>query len=356
MSWASLIVKNLRRRPARTILTAVGVGLGVGLIVALLAITSGVRRTAGDLTHVGRADFGIYQSGVSDFTQSLLPESLAAKVDRQPGVAGVAKVKLLIVGGTLVFGLDPSEFAYRRLVVVRGRRSPVMAGDHSDKRLGQTVRFGGRQFRIGGIYHSGDRFEDLGVLLPLRTVESLAQRPNEVTSIGVTVKLGENVKAVAARLQQQFPGVAAITEPGQAIKVDTSSRLILSTGWIVSVLALIVGGITVTNTMAMAVYERTREIGILRAIGWPTARVGALIVSEAIAICLLALALGCALGVVAANVFVAHSELAGLISPAYSIGTFVWGLAFALGVGLIGALYPTWRAVRLAPVAALRHE
>src|SRR5579862_4054145 len=117
MAWASLIWKNLLRRPARTVFTAVGVGLGVGLIVALLAITNGVHRTAGDLTHVGRADFGLYQSDVSDFTRSLLPESLAAQVARQPGVQAAANVKLLVVGGTLVFGLDPNEFPYRRLVV-----------------------------------------------------------------------------------------------------------------------------------------------------------------------------------------------------------------------------------------------
>ncbi|HZS24976.1 MAG TPA: ABC transporter permease, partial [Gaiellaceae bacterium] len=116
------------------------------------------------------------------------------------------------------------------------------------------------------------------------------------------------------------------------------------------------GGIAVTNTMAMSVFERTREIGILRAVGWPSSRVAAMIVAEAAAICLLALGVGCALGVVAAQVFVGRTALSGLISPTYTVSTFAWGLAFALGVGLLGALYPTWRAVRLAPVAALRHE
>jgi putative ABC transport system permease protein len=356
LTWASLIWKNLLRRPARTVFTAVGVGLGVGLIVALLAITNGVHRTAGDLMHVGRADFGLYQSDVSDFTRSLLPESLATKVAHEPGVAAVAKVKLLVDNGVLVFGLDPSEFAYRRFVIVAGERGAVLAGDHSGKHLGQAVEIAGRSFTVNGIYHSGDRFEDLGVVLALHTVESLAQRPGEITSIGVTVTLGQNVKLVAKRLQQRYPGVAAITEPGQAIKVDTSSRLIISTGWIVSLLALIVGGIGVTNTMAMSVFERTREIGILRAVGWSTLRVGMMILSETLGICLLALGVGCALGVLAADAFISRSALSGLISPTYTATTFAWGLAFALGVGVIGALYPTWRAVRLTPIEALRHE
>src|SRR5215831_6890443 len=114
MTWAALIWKTLFRRPARTVFTAVGVGLGVGLIVALLSITSGVHKTAEDLTHVGRADFGLYQSDVTDFTRSLLPNAMAEKVASDPGVAAVAKVKLLIVNGLLVFGLVPSEFAYHR--------------------------------------------------------------------------------------------------------------------------------------------------------------------------------------------------------------------------------------------------
>ena len=356
MTWGVLIWRNLLRRPARTVFTAVGVGLGVGLIVALLAITNGVHRTANDLTHVGRADFGLYQSDVTDFTRSLLPESLAAKVAADPGVAAVAKVKLVIVGGTLVFGLDPSEFAYRRLVIVQGVRGPVLAGDHSQKHVGQVVRLGKRSYTVAGVYHSGDRFEDLGMVLPLAAAEALAKRPGEITSIGVDVKLGQNVKEVAASLQRRYPGIAAITEPGQAIKVDTSSRLIISTGWIVSLLALIVGGVGVTNTMAMSVFERTREIGILRAVGWSVARIAVMIVSEAVAICLIALGVGCGFGALAAHVFVAHSALSGLITPSFTAGTFAWGLAFALGVGVIGALYPTWRAVSLSPIAALRHE
>jgi putative ABC transport system permease protein len=356
VSWAALVWRNLLRRPARTALTAAGVSLGVALIVALLAITSGVHRTAEDLIHIGRSDFGVFQGEVSDLSRSLLPESIAASIARQPGVADVAKVKLLVDRGQLVFGLDRDEFAYRRLVVLRGSRGAVLAGDRSGKDVGDAVDVGGRTFTVDGVYHSGDRFEDLGFVVPLHDLEAIAKRPREITTVGVVVKLGSNGKVVGRELERRFPGTVAVTEPGQAVKVDTSSRLIVSTGWIISILALIVGGIGVTNTMAMSVFERVREIGILRAVGWRTERIAGMIVCEALGICLLALAVGCALGVLAAEVFVDHSALSDLITPAFTAGTFAWGLAFALGVGLLGAAYPTLRAIRLEPIEALRRE
>jgi putative ABC transport system permease protein len=356
VTWAALVWRNLLRRPARTALTATGVGLGVALIVALLAITSGVHKTAQDLIHVGRSDFGIFQGEVSDLTRSLLPESIGAAIERRPGVADVSKIKLLVDHGRVVFGLDPHEFAYKRLVLLRGTRGAVMAGDHSGKDVGDRILVGKRTFTVQGIYHSGDRFEDLGVVVPLGVLESIAKRPGEITTVGVVVKLGYNAKAVARQLEQRFGGTVAITEPGQVVKVDTSSRLIISTGWIISILALIVGGIGVTNTMAMAVLERIREIGILRAVGWRARRVALLVLGEALAICLVALGLGLGLGLAAAELFTRRGTVSQLVQPEFTAGVFAWGLAFACGVGLLGAAYPVWRAVRLTPIAALRYE
>ena len=368
MTWAELVWKNLLRRPARTALTAAGVGLGVGLIVALLSITAGVRRTAEQLVHVGRADFGIFQGGVTDFTRSLLPESLARAVAKDPGVLDSARIFLHVTAvrgqdSFLLFGLDPGEFDSKRLVIVSGRRprgDELLLGTKAAASLhlkpGDGLRIGRRGFPIAGIYASGNRFEDIGGVLPLPTVQRLAGRPGEITTIGVTVRQGELPKVVAKRLERRFPNTVAVTEPGQAVKVDTSSRLILSAGWIITALALIVGGIGVTNTMAMSVFERVREIGILRAVGWPTRRIARLIVAEALAICLLALAVGVGLGILAARLFTRHGSLSDLISPSFTAGVFAWGLAFALGVGLLGAIYPTWIAVRLTPVEALRHE
>ena len=268
-------------------------------------------------------------------------------------------MKLLVDGGTLVFGLDPAEFAYRRFVVVDGTRGEAMAGDRSELRVGDTVQVG----RQGS---SRSRASTTRATASTTSASSCRcdtgrdsrRRPGEVTSIGVTDELGaEPVARSPERLEARFPGIAAITEPGQAVKVDTASRLLISTGWIVSLLALIVGGIGVTNTMAMSVFERIREIGILRAVGWRTWRIAAMVVSEATAICLLALG-----GLAAASASSRRSSsssgasLEGLIDPVYTAGTFAWGLAFALGVGLLGAVYPIWRAVSLTPIEALRRE
>jgi putative ABC transport system permease protein len=356
------------RRRARTALTAAGVAIGVGLIVGLLAIAAGVRKTAGDLIHIGRADFGVFQESASDLTRSLLPESLRAKIAGTRGVDDVARVFLRVskVEGRdsfLVFGYHPAEFPFRRLVVVAGRRpqgAEVLLGDDAARSLrlapGDEINVEKRRFRIAGLYHSGNRFVDGGLVLPLHTVQQIAGRPGEVTTYGVAVQVGQRPDEVAARIERRIPGAVAVTEPAAVVKVDTSSRLIIDAGWIFSLLALIVGGIGVTNTMAMSVVERTHEIGIMRAVGWRSRRIALLILSEAVGIGLLALAIGLLLGYLAAELFTERGNISQLAEPDFTAGVFAWGLAFALGVAAIGALYPAWRAVRLTPIEALRRE
>ncbi len=172
VTWFGLVRKNLLRRPVRTLLTSAGVAIGVGLIVALLSILAGVERTAGDLIHIGRADFGLFQSGVSDATRSLLPVALQPKLAADPGVAATAWVFLLVANvqgqqSSLVFGLAPHEFPAERTLLAGSRAGPLVgdaAASSFHVRPGSTLRVDGRPFRVSGIFHSGDRFEDTAVL------------------------------------------------------------------------------------------------------------------------------------------------------------------------------------------------
>jgi putative ABC transport system permease protein len=213
-----------------------------------------------------------------------------------------------------------------------------------------------KSFAISGIYHTGDPFEDNGAVMQLTPLQRLTKRPAEITTIAITVNPGQPSKKVASAITKRYPNIASLAEPGQAVKVDTSSRLLISAGWIFSLLALIVGGIGVTNTMAMSVFERTREIGILRAVGWPAYRVALLIVSEAIGICLLAMGVGLGVGVLAAHMFTAYGLISTFVTPDFTTGVFIWGLVFSLGVGVVGAIYPALRAIRLTPIEALRRD
>ena len=379
MTWAKLIRKNLLRRPMRTALTAAGVSIGVGLIVALLSITNGVANTANQLIHLGRADFGLFQSGTTDLTKSLLPQSLEPRIRKEPGVQQVAGIELYVTTvdkqtSFLILGMQPGQFPWQRLVLVDGNRpgqGEIVVGDGAlsslHAKLGDTLQIKGfrgapvfrsitRGFRVVGVYHTGDPSEDSGAVMRLSELQKLSNHPGEVTTIAITVTPGRPSSEVAKEIASTIQGVLPVAEPGQAVKVDTQSRLLVSAGWIFSLLALIVGGIGVMNTMAMSVSERTREIGILRAIGWPAYRIAALIVSEAMGICLLALGIGLGVGVLAARLFTSYGLISTFVKPDFTAGVFAWGLAFSLGVGLLGAIYPVLRAVRLAPVEALRRE
>lgn len=122
-----LIALNLVRNRGRTALTATGIAIGVATIVALLALTQGLKQSVGGLSHLGGASLGIFQGGVADPTASVLPESLVGRVRAQPGVEDAAPIQLVTDAlpdspSAIVFGVRHNSFVQRRR---RHRRSRV---------------------------------------------------------------------------------------------------------------------------------------------------------------------------------------------------------------------------------------
>jgi putative ABC transport system permease protein len=361
-----MIAVDLRRHRARTALTASGIAVGVAAIVALLAVSSGIERSAAGLINLGHAEIGMFQAGVGDLTASKLPSALVARADKQKGVAqaagiAVATGQLPQAGSFLVFGLEPRSFIMDRLVFLEGRplrsaREAVL-GEAAARQLGlgagDTLAIAGGTFRIAGVYHAGVPFEDQGAALPLAAVQKMRGLGGDLTLIAISIARGARAADVGARLEHAFPGTVAISQPGQVARLDTNSLLIRKGGLVFGVLAMIIGGIAVANTMLMAVFERQREFALLLAVGWPRRLVGSLVLREGLLLSLGGALAGLALGVLAADLIVHAVAAATLIAPHVTVWTLARALLIAAATGALGSLYPAWRVSRLRPVEAL---
>jgi putative ABC transport system permease protein len=361
-----LVAANLRRRAARTLLTAGGVAVGVAAVVALLALSAGLSDAAAQFVHLGKADLGLFQRDAGDPTSSVLPVSLLERVRAQPEVSQATPIQLLIdvvhgAPGTVVLGLDPGGFAARQLVLTAGQgiaRGQAVVGDllagQLHLRPGSTLRIGGRRLPVAGIYHTGLSFEDSGVVLALSDAQVLAGRtPSEVTTFAVKLRTQTGEAQGERELQRAFPGLAPIGDPGEAVRAGASTVLISKAVLLVVVLALIIGGLAVANTMLAALFERRRELALLATIGWSAPQLSGLVLGEAVTVSMLGTGLGVLLGLAASKLLPGALGLGGFISPALT----VWGVGRAaligMAIGTIGSIYPIWRVTRMRAVVAL---
>ena len=126
--------------------------------------------------------------------------------------------------------------------------------------------------------------------------------------------------------------------------------------WATTVLALLLGSIGMLNTMIMTVFERTQEIGVLRALGWRRSRVLRLILGESVCLGLLGGALGMVLAVIGLRALLLTPTARGFIDPNLPPAVLLFGLILGLVLSILGGVYPAVRAASLDPSEALRHE
>lgn len=362
-----VVLANLVRRRGRTLLTASGIAVGVATIVALLSLTSGLERRAGELVHLGRADLGVFQRNAADLTTSVLPLDLVARLRARPEVADATPVQVLVEGiagddSAVVFGADPDGFLARRLVFTAGGPATgarqVLVGDRFAERHrvgpGDAVTIGLEDFRVSGVYHSGILFEDRGAVVPLAVAQRLAgRRSDEVTTIAVALEPHVSAEDAMSAIGIAFPSLQAIGSADEAARVGANSTLIVEAVPLLVALALIVGGLGVANTMLMAVLEREREVALLAAIGWSPRQIGAVVMGEAVAVSVVGAALGLLLGLVAGQALPRMLSLLDVVEPHVTAWGLGRGALVGIAMGLVGGAYPTWRATRLAPAGVL---
>ncbi|HZU40389.1 MAG TPA: ABC transporter permease [Solirubrobacteraceae bacterium] len=366
MTALSQTLSSLRHRPGRVFLTALGAALGIATIVALLAVSAGATQTAGNFVHLGPGELGLFQSDASDPTTSVLPTSLMDRLRRQPWVSDAMGLQLLVsavprAASAIVFGAAADGFETRRMVFsaghVYGSGNEVVVGDVLAGQLhlhvGDELTVSHRRMAVVGIYHIGISEQDEGAFIPLSTAQAISGHPGEVTTIVLKLSPGMRIPAAKRLIAKRFPGLMVITDPDEALRAGANGQLIENVTLVIVVLALLIGGIGVMNTMLLSVIERRTEFALLSAVGWSGPQVAGLVLAEGLVVSVLGAAAGIVLGAIGAGLLVHALGAAAFVSP--DVTAWVLGRALLIGVliGILGGLYPAWRAARLSPARVL---
>jgi putative ABC transport system permease protein len=372
VSFFGLIAHNVRARWVRSLLTALAVAIGVATVATLGVVTHSLRSTAAAVLRTGKADFTVAQGGVADVLNSVIDENQLARLSRYPGVRSV--VGALITTTKLnadnplfiEIGIQPDKLAPFGVRVVDGRafapRAPdeVLLGwraaDDLGKHTGDTLAVDGKNYRIVGIFSTGQALGDAGVMLPLVTLQANQRQAGQVTLAFVQVDRGTPLQPLRQTIHRQQPTLTTVRLASEFGRVDRNFQLITAIDHGATYLALVIGAVIVTNTMLLSFFERTREFGLLRAVGWKKRRVMMLVIGEALIISLFGAALGVALAFGVTTVLEHLPQLTGYLHPEYQAATFWRALYVAVGIGFLGALYPALRAALLQPLRALRYE
>ena len=373
-----LALRNCLRRRLRSVLTGLGVAIGVSVVVALIGIAEGGESQFERAMRGQRDDILLFRRGLR-LLGRLTPAHLEA-VRRVPGVAHadpyvVGQVEVSSparpadakpVSVVLLSFPDP-DAVHRRFPMQRdpGARAPASGADEAavgvdaatelGVGVGDTVVLGDRAFRVVGRYRTGAPWQDRGLVLPYDVARDLLNLGDSSAVAGADVVPGEPVAAVVARINATVPAVEAVAAPELLDKFEDQRRIVRALVWAVSLIALLAGGVGVLNTMSMAVLERTREIGLLLAVGWRAAQVRTLLLVESALLSLVGGIAGWGLGV-------GWAWLAAWLAPElaiegrFGLALFGTAMALALATGLAGGALPAVAASRLDPVEALRHE
>jgi putative ABC transport system permease protein len=386
MYFLSFILKNLLRRPVRTALTVLGLAVTVGSMIAFLAISHNVQVSAEQA--VQGFDLQVMQAGKSSGLNSDFSEELVEATRRLPGVAqvaeGVADMADLrresgAVDAVLVLGWKRTNFGFEDMKMLSGRkfepgeRHVILLGSmlaqNLKRKVGDKLVLGGdtdRPYEVIGVFETPHIFERGAAVVPMEDAQVITGKKGRVTGFSVRVrKASAGDTAAVDRVREEIEALKdpddstvrlSAQDPDAFVNSLQQLKLLRAVSWLITVIALAIGVISMLNTMAMSVLERTQEIGILRAVGWPPARVMRMILGEAAALALASAAGGTAIAFVGMQGLTLSPKVNGFIEPHIHWTVVATGTGLTLLIGIIGGAYPAFRAARLLPTEALRHD
>ena len=362
-----LVTANVRQRPVRALVSAAGVALGVCLVMLFTGLARGMSNDMKRRSSNIRAEIIFTRPGSTDMMSSVasLSARYAEEIAKVEGVQmAVPSIRYVSQGGRgfgfeQVEGVDWEAFApMNGMRLVSGRAPQGMnevvvdetKAANNNLAVGSTINlFGNQPYVVSGIYtpEAGPR-----VKMSLAAMQDALEAPGKATWVYVKLREGADEVEVARRLDEALPGNKIQFTRDVFRSVEESIPYLGVFLRTLVGLAAVVSSLVVMLAMYTTITERTREIGVLKALGASRAFIVGTIEKEAALISVIGLAAGFAV-----------SFLAGyLIQRAYGLFfefSWEWGLTAALiglGGGLLGALYPAMRAANLDPVNALSYD
>jgi putative ABC transport system permease protein len=373
LSFIGFAWKNLWRRRLRTALTLCGIGMAIGAFVALVGFSRSFEQEWLRLYTSSGTDIDVVEK---TFLNTSVDESNGPKLRAVPVVAQAEPMMYNIMDLTpeinaIVFGWQDDSYEFDSLTFTSGGRfhsgkQEIILGDllarNLNKKVGDTVDMQGSNFLVMGIYHGGTGLEAAAVIMPLDQLQQISSLQGKVSGFHVRLRptpAGESrdhyLKRAQSLIEAALPGLNAQPAAERAAN-NQFVTLAQAIAWGTSSIALLMGILGIANTMAMSVFERTREIGILRALGWKGWRVMLLIQIEAVVLGVGGGVLGIGLGWSILRLLTALPQTASIVSSSLSLAYLFQAFALAVVSGLLAGAFPAWRGAHLSPIEALRHD
>lgn len=375
------------RRKLRTTLTIFGIVIGIFAFTVMGSMAEKINLLISGAAGFYGSAINVQGKGGGSFGGAFTTD-VVEKLRRYPGVADVQPSVITLLrtstegGGfsfgppNLLAGVEISDsylhrFNEQGLKIAQGENlapgdtGVVVVGadiaDEFDLSVGATFHIRGEEFRVKGILQRSLQFADKITTCPLEDARRIYTKDipllatkDIVTSAQVYAASGIDADELALHITDDLPEVRAVPPSELKRQFEAGAVIFNLIVFGVALIAVIVGGLSVINTMIMSVSERTREIGIKRAVGAKTKNIIAEYLGEASLIGLFGGLIGFGLGWITTLIINAQTRASGTI-----LFTMTWRLAlgallFSMGLGVIAGLYPAFRAARMDPVKALR--
>ncbi|MGD0854733.1 MAG: ABC transporter permease [Dehalococcoidia bacterium] len=387
MNIFSLAAKNLMRRRVRTSLTIAGVAIAIAVLFSLLAFNAGYEKQLnGELGSMGINMLAVpkgcpYEAAALIIHGGVIPKYLSYDdLEQVRNIDGVEIASPMLLHQFfkddkphIVYGINiDDQKLLKPWWKVEGRyftedETGVMVvgrslAEKEDLKVGQVLQFGpdGVPTTIVGILERTGTQDDEFHFLPLADSQKIFGKEGQITTIAVKVKDVSQIIAIGKKMEQ-IPDIQVVTMTqiqGTIMNLVGSAQALLFS---VIIIALFISAVGIMNTLIMSVNERTREFGMMKAVGASGWDVSRLIVVETLILTLI----GCAVGLIVslAGSKLVESFVRGVIPYAPAGNLIVvepWlvfaCIGFALVIGLLCSIYPAIKSARLTPMEAMRSD